>query len=164
MKKILDPIKHSLQPRPNIIVSCRGEDGKDNALAVVYATNCSFDPPMIMVGIVPTRYSYKMIKESKCFVVNLVTKDLKDKYSYLGTKSGRDCDKLKELGLNIEEAVEINAPILSDFPINIECEVVDSILTGSHEMFIGKVKKVHADENLLDENGNICFSKIDFLL
>lgn len=164
MKKILDPVKNLLQPRPNIVVSCRSKDGKDNALAVAYATNCSFEPPMVMVGIVPSRYSYEIIKETKCFVVNIVTKDLKDKYMYIGTKSGRDTDKLKDLDLKIENAVEINAPILSDFPLNIECEVVDSIKTGSHEMFVGKVKKIHADEELLDEKGNICFSKIEYLL
>lgn len=164
MKKIFEPIKHSLQPRPNIIVSCRNKEGKNNALAVAYASNCSFDPPMIMVGIVPSRYSYNMIKESGCFVVNIVSKDLKETYSYLGTNSGRDFDKIEELGLKVDESIEINAPILSDFPVNIECEVVESIVTGSHEMFIGLVKKVHADEEIVDENGNIDFSKIDYLI
>jgi flavin reductase (DIM6/NTAB) family NADH-FMN oxidoreductase RutF len=61
-----------LQPVPKVLVSCRGLDGEDNVLAVVCCCNCSYDPPMVMVGIVPTRYSYKMIKESGCFVVNLV--------------------------------------------------------------------------------------------
>ncbi len=164
MKKILDPMRNSLQPRPNIVVSCRSKEGKDNALAVAYAANCSYDPPMLIVGIVPSRYSYEMIKETKCFVVNIVTKDLKDKYSYIGTKSGRDTDKLKDLDIKTEEALEINAPILSEFPINIECEVVDSIKTGSHEMFVGKIKKIHADEKLLDDKGNICFSKIEYLI
>lgn len=34
-----------LNPRPPVLVSCRGKDGKNNALAVVYACNCSYDPP-----------------------------------------------------------------------------------------------------------------------
>ena len=56
-----------------------------------------------------------MIKESGCFVVNIVSKDLKETYSYLGTNSGRDFDKIEELGLKVDESIEINAPILSDF-------------------------------------------------
>ena len=47
--------------------------------------------------------------------------------------------------------------------MNFECTVVDSIVTGSHEMFIGKVEYVHADVELLDSEGNIDFSQIDFL-
>jgi flavin reductase (DIM6/NTAB) family NADH-FMN oxidoreductase RutF len=38
---------------------------------------------------------------------------------------------------------------------SIECKVVDSMMTGFHKMFIGKVEYIYADEDLLDENGNI---------
>ena len=69
MSKIKGDMKSCLQPMAKILVSCRGIDGKNNALAVAYCCNCSYDPPMVMVGIVPTRYSYKMIKETGCFVV-----------------------------------------------------------------------------------------------
>ncbi len=61
-----------LNPKTPVLVSCRGKDGKNNALAVVYACNCSYDPPMIMVGIVPSRYSYGIIKETGVFIANLV--------------------------------------------------------------------------------------------
>lgn len=47
--------------------------------------------------------------------------------------------------------------------MNIECTVVDSIVTGSHEMFIGKVEYVHADENFVKEDGNIDFSQLNLL-
>ena len=36
-------------------------------------------------------------------------------------------------------------------------------MTGSHEMFIGKVEYVHASEKLIDEDGNIDFSQINFI-
>lgn len=39
----------------------------------------------------------------------------------------------------------------------------DSIVTGSHEMFVGKIEYVHADENLIDSEGNIDFSQINFI-
>ena len=155
--------KGALQPAPKVLVSCRGANGEDNALAVGYCGNCSFDPPMVMVGIVPSRYSYHMIKETGCFVVNLPQKGSEDVFNYLGSVSGRDCNKLKEKNVATAEADLINAPILSDCPVNIECKVVNSILTGSHEMFIATVEKVHADENLLDEGGKIDFSKLDLL-
>jgi flavin reductase (DIM6/NTAB) family NADH-FMN oxidoreductase RutF len=155
--------KGAMQPAPKVLVSCRGLNGEDNVLAVGYCGNCSYAPPMVMVGIVPTRYSYKMIKESGCFVVNLATKDYKETFDCMGSTSKRDGDKLEKMNVKLEDGIKVNAPILSDCPVNIECTVVDSIMTGSHEMFIGKVEYVHADANLLDSNGNIDFTKVDLL-
>lgn len=155
--------KSCLAPMPKILVSCRGVDGEDNVLAVGYCGNCSYAPPMVMVGIVPTRYSYQMIKESGYFVVNLVDKNYQEIFDYLGSHSKRDEDKLAVMNVKLLEGKIVKAPILADCPINIECKVVDSIVTGSHEMFIGQIEYVHADEKLVDAEGNIDFSAIHFL-
>ncbi|MFA9379699.1 MAG: flavin reductase family protein [Acetanaerobacterium sp.] len=155
--------KSSIQPSPKVIVSCRGLNGENNALVVGYCGNCSYAPPMVMVGIVPTRYSYKMIKESGCFVVNLAEKSYQETFDYLGSHSKRDEDKLAKMNVRLAEGVKVNAPILPDCPVNIECTVVDSIVTGSHEMFIGKIEYVHADERFTDDEGNIDYSKIELI-
>lgn len=163
MSKKSVEIKPYIQPMPKVVVSCRGNDGRDNALVVGYCGNCSYDPPMEMVGIVPSRFSYKMIKESGCFVINLPGKDFAKEYDVIGKQSGRDIDKFKELDLKSEDGKKVNAPILLDCPVNIECTIVDSIMTGSHEMFVGKVEYVHVDEKYLDEEGNVDFTKIDLI-
>ena len=155
--------KGALWPAPKVLVSCRGLDGEDNVLAVGYCGNCSYAPPMVMVGIVPTRYSYKMIKESGCFVVNIADKSYQETFDYMGKYSKRDCNKLADMNVKLEEGKIVNASILTDCPVNIECTVVDSIMTGSHEMFIGKVEYVHANENLVNEEGNIDFSQINLI-
>ncbi|SFS05313.1 flavin reductase family protein [Anaeromicropila populeti] len=156
-------MKSCLQPAPKVLVSCRGTDGEDNVLAVGYCGNCSYAPPMVMVGIVPTRYSYHMIKESGCFVVNLVDKSYQETFDYMGKYSKRDENKLEKMNVKLQECEKINAAYLSDCPVNIECKVVDSIVTGSHEMFIGQVECVHANEDSVDTEGNIDFTKINFI-
>ncbi len=163
MEKASAALGSALQPRPAILLSCRGLDGRSNALAVVYACNCSYDPPMVMAGIVPTRYSYGLVKESGCFVINLVPCLMEKAFRFLGTKSGREGDKLKESGLTFLDGTKVKAPIIMECPVNIECSVVDSVRTGSHEMFIGKVEHVHADAGIVDDKGKIDFSRIDFL-
>ena len=80
-----------------------------------------------MVGIVPSRYSYKMIKKSGCFVVNLAAVNYQKEFDYLGKNSKRDGDKLEAMNIKLENAKIVNAPIMTDCPINIECTVVDSI-------------------------------------
>ena len=163
IKKKEANLKPVLQPSPKVLVSCRGNNGEDNVLAVAYCCNCSFVPPMLMVGIVPSRYSYKLIKESGCFVANLTDKSYKESFDYLGSHSKRDIDKLAAANIKLSEGIKINAPILQDCPVNIECTIVSSIVTGSHEMFVGKIEYIHADEHLLDTEGNIDFSQIEFL-
>ncbi|ADL05272.1 flavin reductase family protein [Lacrimispora saccharolytica] len=81
----------------------------------------------------------------------------------MGKYSKRDCNKLADMNVKLEEGKIVNASILTDCPVNIECTVVDSIMTGSHEMFIGKVEYVHANENLVNEEGNIDFSQINLI-
>ena len=163
MEKIVRNFKAALKPTPDILISCRSKEGQDNALAVEYACNCSFDPPMIMVGIVPSRYSYNIIKETGVFVVNLVPEELRKEFGYLGSHSGRDGDKLTFLGMKKGEGVKVKAPVLLDCPVNIECTVVDSIKTGSHEMFVGKVEYIHAKEEFILEDGSVDYAKIKLL-
>lgn len=163
MEKVQGNPRSCLQPLPKVIITCRGADGKSNALSVAYCCNCSYDPPMVMVGIVPSRYSHPMIKETGCFVVNLVTKDQKDAFEYFGTHSGRDGDKLEHMNSALKEGVEVNVPMLEESPVNIECRVVHSFVTGSHEMFVAAIEEVHVSPSLVKEDGTINYAGIDFL-
>lgn len=160
MKKEADKTKARIKPMPNTIVSCR-KDGHDNALAVGVASVASIDPVMVMIGIIPSRFSYDMVKDTGKFVVNIPTKEFSEKYMYLGTVSGRDEDKLASI--NTTDSDIIDAPILTDCPVNIECSVVDSIQPGSHELFIGKVEKVHCDEEYLTEDNDVKWDEIDLI-
>jgi flavin reductase (DIM6/NTAB) family NADH-FMN oxidoreductase RutF len=155
MKSELPTSAGLIVPMPNAIVSCRDKDGSNNALVVAFAANASLDPPMVMVGVVPDRFSHHMVKESGEFVVNLPAKTFSDEFNYLGTKSGRDGDKFAALNLKWEEGTKINAPLLSDCPVSIECKVVASIQPGTHELFVGTVEAVHCDEAFLDSAGAI---------
>lgn len=163
MKKLAKNMVLCMQPVPQTIVSCRDKEGRNNALVVGFTANVSLDPVMVMVGIVPSRFSHHMVKETGAFVINLPKKSFKKEYGYLGSKSGRDGDKFAALDLKWENAEYVDAPILSDCPVSIECSVVDSIQPGTHELFIGKVEAVHVDEEYLDEKGNILWNKMDLM-
>jgi flavin reductase (DIM6/NTAB) family NADH-FMN oxidoreductase RutF len=99
----------------------------------------------------------------RVFVVNIASRAQKEIFDYLGSHSGRDEDKLAKLGVKTENGVKVQAPILSDCPVNIECTVVSSIKTGSHEMFVGKIEYVHADIEIVKEDGAIDWDKISLL-
>ena len=163
MKKTAKNNVLCMQPVPKTLVSCRDKDGRNNALVVGFAATVSLDPVMVMVGIVPSRYSHHMVKESGCFVINLPKKGYEKEYNYLGSKSGRDEDKFAAMDIQWADAEYVNAPILTDCPVSIECSVIDSMQPGTHELFVGKVEAVHVDEEYLDEKGNILWNKIDLM-
>jgi len=165
MKKETTTAAGAIVPLPQMIISCRDKDGRNNALDVGYCGNASHDPAMVMIGIEPSRYSYHIVKETGCFVVNFPPRSFRKEYGFIGTKSGRDVDKFDALDLKWEDGSKVNAPILLDCPVNLECSVVTSILPegGSNELFIGKVEAVHVDEEYLAPNGNILWNKLDLI-
>ncbi|MBR1598102.1 MAG: flavin reductase family protein [Lachnospiraceae bacterium] len=142
-----------LYPVPAVLVSCRDNEGNDNVLTVAWAGTICSDPAMISISVRKERHSYNMIKESGVFVVNLTTKELVRATDYCGVKSGKDEDKFAAAHLTKGEAEKINAPIIMESPVNIECKVKQVLELGSHDMFIAEVVNVQVSEEYMDEKG-----------
>ena len=82
-----------------------------------------------------------------------------EKTDKAGLISGRDVDKFATLALTPVKAQRVAAPLIAECPVNIECVVRHSLHLGSHEMFVGEIVAVHADESVLDANEEIDFVK-----
>ena len=78
---------------------------------------------------------------------------------FAGTKSGREYDKFAEAGFTSEPAAKINAPMIKECPINIECKTTQIIPLGAHDLFVAEIVAIHVDESLLDEKGRFDASK-----
>lgn len=152
-----------LYPVPAVLISCRDKEGKDNVLTVAWAGTICSDPAMLSISVRKERYSYPMIKESGEFVVNLTTKDLTWATDYCGVKSGRDEDKFKTANLTKGEAEKINAPIVMESPVNIECKVKEVLELGTHDMFIAEVVNVQVSDEYMDEKGTFHLENADLL-
>ena len=96
-------------------------------------------------------------------MVNFPRKSFRKEYAYLGSVSGRDADKFAELGLAWQDAKHVDAPVLTDCPVNIECRVVERSMPGTHELFVGKVEAVDVDEEYLNPDGSIAWDKMDLM-
>lgn len=142
-----------LYPLPAVLVTCRDKQGQDNVLTVAWTGTVCSDPAMLYISVRPERYSYPMIKETGEFVVNLTTTALAYATDYCGVRSGRDEDKFRAAGLTKGEAVKVNAPIILESPVNIECKVREILPLGSHDMFLADVVNVQVSEAYIDKKG-----------
>lgn len=140
-------------PAPAAMVSVADKDGNTDIITAAWTGNICSDPPMAYVSVRPERFSYHMIEETGCFVINLTTKELAWATDFCGVRSGRNVDKWAEAKLTPEEADLVKAPLIKESPVNIECQVVDRMDLGTHTMFIGKVLAVHVDEAYMNEKG-----------
>lgn len=148
-----------LYPVPAVMISCKREGERPNIITVAWAGTINTSPAMVSVSIRPERYSYDIIKETKEFVINLVTKDLTFATDYCGVKSGRDVDKFKEMKLTALDSKLVKAPSIEESPVNIECKVKDIIPYGSHHMFTAEVVSVTVDDKYMNEVGKFELNK-----
>lgn len=152
-----------LYPVPAVLVSCRDKEGNDNVLTIAWAGTICSDPAMVSISVRKERHSYSMIKESGAFVINLTTKDLAKATDYCGVRSGKDEDKFATAHLTKGEAEKINAPIVMESPVNIECKVTQVIELGSHDMFLAEVVNVQVSDEFMDEKGAFHINDADLL-
>jgi len=153
VKKILKP-GAVLSPVPAVLVSC-ASSGEQNLITIAWTGIINSDPPLTYVSVRKSRHSHDMIADSGCFVINLVTEDLVRAADWCGVKSGRDFDKFRECGLTAVPASEVEAPLVAESPINLECRVIETHEYPTHDMFVGEIVAVHCDESLLDEEGRM---------
>ncbi|MEO0075447.1 MAG: flavin reductase family protein [candidate division WOR-3 bacterium] len=119
---------------PTVLITCQ-----ENIITVTLIHIFSFAPPLLGIGIKPERYSYNLIKEIGDFVVNIPTKELLKETKFCGTKSGRDYNKFKETNLTPEKSLSVKSVSIKECPVNIECKVVQEIVSGDRTWFIGEV-------------------------
>lgn len=142
-------------PLPAVLVSCGSDPSNYNMLTVAWVGTVCSNPAMCYISVQPKRHSYDIIKETGEFVINLTNEDLARATDWCGVKSGRDHDKFKAMGLTPMKGEKVNAPILLESPLSIECKVKQIIPLGSHDMFLAEVVNVQADTKYLDSDTGV---------
>ncbi len=147
-------MREVIQPRQVILVTCRGKAdmlGKsvysDNIITLAWHTPLSFNPELYGICVGKNRFSYKIIKDSKVFAVNFIYYEMKKQAIECGTSSGANLDKFEKFGMTKEDCETIDCCRLGEASAVLECEVVDSIDTGDHVFFVGKVNRTSSKDS-----------------
>jgi flavin reductase (DIM6/NTAB) family NADH-FMN oxidoreductase RutF len=143
-----------IYPLPAVMVSVGTSVDEYNIITVSWTgTTCS-NPPMCYISVRPERHSYELLKKAGEFVLNLTTHDLAFATDWCGVRSGRDYNKFEEMKLTPAPASMVNAPVIAESPVNIECRISQIIPLGSHDMFLAEVLNVKVEDLYLDSKTN----------
>jgi flavin reductase (DIM6/NTAB) family NADH-FMN oxidoreductase RutF len=166
MKKAITTIYRPVNPSPAALITSIDSRGRPNVIALGEVFNISIRKPVIIgIAIRPATYSHGLIKESGEFVANLTTPLLVEKIDRIGSRTGRDgFDKFAEFNLTPVPAKVVKTPLIEECPVNIECRVLDVLTVGDHDLFLGEVVAMSADDTLIAADGSLKVEACDFLV
>ena len=162
MKKSLK-LRAVVSPTPAIIAAAYDENGKADACTLAFYTPTSHKPPCLTIAINATakRKTLKSILHSGAFTVGYPSIEQVAEADWIGMASGYEYDKIAEVGWTVTKGEKVNAPVINELKLPIECKVVNTITIGSHTQITGEVVNIQADESIIDERGKYDLAKLN---
>ena len=156
MKKNLGA-EGELFPQSEFIVGSYGEDGTPNAMNVAWAGECTRKEVCINIG---DHKTTENIVARGAFTVAPADASHVVEADYFGIATGRKTDKAAASGLTFVKSEFVDAPVIEEFPLTMECKVtrIDGDAHGAR--IVGEVVNTRVDEAILDENGVVDFAKM----
>jgi flavin reductase (DIM6/NTAB) family NADH-FMN oxidoreductase RutF len=135
-----------LCPMPVVLVGTTAQE-RANFMAVAWAARVNGKPPIMAVALNQRHYTPTGIRSCGAFSLNIPSVDLLTQTDYCGLVSGRETDKSGVFDVFYGELE--TAPMIQECPLCIECRLRDVVSLPSHDLFLGEVVAVYADEDCL---------------
>jgi len=162
MKKNIGVVP-AVYPMPVLMVAAYDANGKVNVMNVAWGQICDMDKIILFIG--EGKKTWLNIRESKAFTVALADETHVDVADYFGIASGNKInDKFERTGYHAVKSDKVNAPIIEEFPVVMECELLDFLDTEHVSGIVGKIVNVKAEEDVLSENGKVDPEKLHALM
>ena len=162
MKKDLGKLP-AVFPMPVLMVAAYDENGVVGVLNAAWGTICAEDK--IALCIDEDHKTTKNIRVSKAFTVALADRDHMDRADFFGIATGNKMpDKFARSGYHAEKSAHVNAPVITEFPLTMECELAEIVQTDHLHAVVGTIVNVVADEKILDEKGKVDPAKLNALI
>jgi flavin reductase (DIM6/NTAB) family NADH-FMN oxidoreductase RutF len=114
----------------------------------------------VTVSLRAATYSHSAIAARKAFTANIPSEDHWREADHVGTVSGRDVDKFESTGLTPVRSEHVDAPYVKEFPMVVECKLIETHELGLHTQYIGQVMNVQIEEGCLDEKGDVIVDRL----
>jgi len=153
--------KPVVYPTPVWVVGTYDQQGKPNIMTAAWACICASEPPCLAVCLRKARHTYAGLKAHQAFTVSVPSRSQAKEADYAGMVSGKKRDKFADTGLTPARAEFVNAPYVQEFPMALECKLINSLEVGSHTIFVGEILDVKADSSVLGPDGLPDVAKVD---
>lgn len=161
MKKNLGVIQ-AVFPMPVLMVAAYDEDGRVNVMNAAWGMICNSD--RIALFIDEDHKTTQNILKTKAFTVSLADEAHMDVADFFGIASGNKMpDKFERTGYHAIRSNFVNAPIIEEFPVVMECELAEVSSTESFYAIVGKISNTAAEEGVLSEKGKVDPAKLHAL-
>ena len=144
-------IQPALFPMPVVIIAAYGADGTICAMNAAWAQICDMDKIALFID--ADHKTTKNIMETKAFTVNIANR-----------ANMETADFFARSGCAAVKSAFVNAPILTDYPVAIECELAEEVETPNLHAIVGKIVNVSADETVVGDKDKIDPTKVDALI
>ncbi len=162
MKKNLGVVQ-AIYPMPVLIVSAYDESGKVNAMNAAWGMICESDKIALFID--EDHKTTQNLLKSKAFTVAIADRAHMEAADYFGIATGNKTpDKFERTGYTAFKSAFVNAPVIEEFPVTMECELAAVEDTDNFYAIVGKIVNVVAEEKVLDEKGKIDAVKLDALM
>ena len=132
-------------PMPVLMISTYNEDGTINVMNAAWGT--MYDINHVLLNLTETHKTVKNIKERKAFTVSIADSKHVKEADYFGVVSGNNIsNKFDKSGLTATKSEHVDAPIINEFPLCLECEFIEYNDYG----VLGKVVNTTADESVMN--------------
>ena len=149
--------KSWVYPLPVLIIGTYDEDGKPDAMNAAWGGLNDADKVVLCLS--AGHKTTANIKSRKAFTVSFATAAHVVEADYVGMVSANtQPDKLEKAGLHTTKSIHVDAPLINEFPMALECRFLKVNEDGN---IIGEIVNVSADESVLGADGNIDVSKLD---
>lgn len=147
-------------PLPCFMIGTYDENGVPNILMDSYC--CQLDYNKVILILNPHKTTDNIILK-KAFTISYADANTVAESDYFGIVSGKKInDKVAKAGFTVTHSPNVDAPIINEYPVTLECKVVKIVNMDEegNTYVIGKIVNMSADEKVLDDNGKIDLGKL----
>lgn len=156
-------VQPALFPMPVVIVAAYDENGVVCALNAAWAQICSMDKIALFID--ADHKTTKNIMETKAFTVSIADVPNIEVADFLGIATGNKMpDKFERTGYHAVKSEFVNAPVITEFPVSLECELAEEVNTENMHAIVGKIINVSADEKVIGDKDKILPEKVNALV
>lgn len=152
MKKSLKK-KTMLYTHPVFVIGSYDKEDIPNIMAVSWGGICCSEPPCVAISLRKATYTYHNIMDRMAFTVNMPSASHVNEADYVGIYSGKEENKFESLGLTPIHSQVVDAPFVEEFPMVMQCKVINVLEIGLHTQFIGEIVETLAEEDVLNHKG-----------